>query len=223
MVDNLKIELLETNKIKEYENNAKLHPEKQIKQIAESIEKFGFNDPVAIDQNYVIIEGHGRLKAAKLLKLKKIPVLKLNHLTESQKKAYILAHNKLTTSTGYDQIILSKEIESIIESNEISVIDLQNIGIDFESIVQETEKEEKRQKTFEDEANEYNDQNCKMPIVPSFFEKHECFLIPVHNEIDEKFIRDFFDLNENYKSDSGDKKIRKTNVISLEKIRCLAK
>lgn len=223
MVDKLKIELMEIEKIKEYENNVKLHPESQIKQIAKSIEKFGFNDPIAIDQNNVIIEGHGRLKASKLLKLKKIPVLKLNHLTESQKKAYILAHNKLTTNTGYDQDILSKEIESIIESSEISAIDLESIGIDFESITQELEKEEKKQKTFEDEANEYNDQNCKMPIVPNFFEKHECFLIPVHNEIDEKFIRDFFDLNENYKSNSGDGKVRKTNVISLEKIRCLAK
>ena len=64
-----------------------------------------------------------------------------------------------------------------------------------------------------------DDSNCQLPIVPDFFESHECFIIPIHNEIDEKFIRDLFDINQNYISNSGDQKVRKTNVIDIEKLK----
>lgn len=75
--------------------------------------------------------------------------------------------------------------------------------------------------TFEEEFNAINDSNCEMPIVPDFFERHECFVIPVHNAIDEGFIRDLFGLNQIYRSSSGDGKERKTNVISVDKLRKL--
>lgn len=75
--------------------------------------------------------------------------------------------------------------------------------------------------TFEEEFNAINDSNCEMPIVPDFFERHECFVIPVHNAIDEGFIRDLFGLNQIYRSASGDGKERKTNVISVDKLRKL--
>lgn len=214
MVDKLKIEWIEIEKIFEYQNNAKLHPDYQIEQIANSIEKFGFNDPIAIDSKNIIIEGHGRLKAAKLLKIKKVPVIRLDHLSESEKKAYIIAHNKLTMDTGFDEEILQMELDKILDLEEINLKDFEELG--FEMPGKQTLK---NVQTFEDECNENNDKNCKMPIVPEFFEKHECFIIPVHNEIDEKYIRDVFGLNENHVSESGDKKIRRTNVISPEKLR----
>ena len=90
----MKIEKISIDKIKPYENNAKLHPPEQIQQIKESIQKFGNNDPIAIDENNMIIEGHGRYFALKERGLKEVEVIRLSHLSEEQKKAYILVHNK---------------------------------------------------------------------------------------------------------------------------------
>jgi ParB-like chromosome segregation protein Spo0J len=96
------VEKLPIKDLKPYENNAKEHPAKQIKQIMESIKAFGFNDPIAIDEDNVIIEGHGRLLAAQKLKLKEVPVIRLTHMSEAQKKAYIIAHNKLALNSGFN-------------------------------------------------------------------------------------------------------------------------
>ena len=109
----MKIEKISIDKIKPYENNAKLHPPEQIEQIKKSIKEFGNNDHIAIDENSVIIEGHGRYKALKELGFKEIEVIRLTHLNEQQKKAYILAHNKLTMNTGFDFNMLSLELDSI--------------------------------------------------------------------------------------------------------------
>lgn len=100
--------------IKEYENNAKLHPQEQINQIKKSIEKFGFNDPIAIDEDNVIIEGHGRFEAVKQLNFKEVPVIKLSHMTEEKKRAYILAHNKITMNSGFDKDLLENELQEIL-------------------------------------------------------------------------------------------------------------
>ena len=99
--------------LKEYEFNAKLHPREHVDQIVASIEEFGFNDPIAVDENNVIIEGHGRLKAAIEMGLEEVPVIQLVHMTEEQKKAYTIAHNKLTMNTGFDLSTLYKELESL--------------------------------------------------------------------------------------------------------------
>ena len=98
-----------------YENNAKLHPQEQIDQIKQSILEFGNNDPIAIDKNNVIIEGHGRLLALKELGYKEVEVIKLEHLTEEQRKAYTLIHNKLTMNTDFDLDILQEELDKIID------------------------------------------------------------------------------------------------------------
>ena len=113
----LKILYLNISEIKEYENNSKEHPEWQISQIANSIKKFGFNDPIAIDENNIIIEGHGRYLAAKKLDLNKIPCIQLKELKEEEKKAYIIAHNKLTMNTGFDLEKLKAELEILKITN----------------------------------------------------------------------------------------------------------
>ncbi len=105
----MKIEMVDLKDIKPYAGNAKEHPEKQVKQIIDSIQAFGFNDPIAVDENNVLIEGHGRLLAAQKLKMRQIPVIRLHHLSEAQKKAYIIAHNKLTLNTGFDLDLLKTE------------------------------------------------------------------------------------------------------------------
>ena len=111
----MKIEKISIDAIKPYENNAKLHPPEQIEQIKRSILEFGNNDPIAIDENGVIIEGHGRYEALKQLGFDEIEIIRLSHLNEQQKKAYILAHNKLTMNTGFDFDVLNLELDNIID------------------------------------------------------------------------------------------------------------
>jgi len=93
-----------------YANNAKLHPDEQVNQIAASIREFGFLAPILIDGENGIVAGHGRLMASFKLKLKKVPTIEISHLTEPQKKAYIIADNKLTMNSDYDMEILGNEM-----------------------------------------------------------------------------------------------------------------
>ena len=109
----MKIEKLELNKIKMYENNAKKHPQDQIEQIKKSIQEFGNNDPIAIDENNTIIEGHGRYLALKQLGYKTAECIRISNLTDEQKRAYILVHNKLTMNTGFDIDKLNEELKKI--------------------------------------------------------------------------------------------------------------
>lgn len=121
----MKIEILKVADLIPYENNAKLHPAEQVKQIKISIEKFGFNDPIAIDENNVVIEGHGRLLAIKELGYEDVECIRIEGLTEEQKRAYILVHNKLTMNTGFDLEILNRELEKI------KGIDMKQFDFDF--------------------------------------------------------------------------------------------
>lgn len=120
--------MLPIEELNPYENNAKLHPKEQIDQIVRSMEEFGNNDPIAIDENNVIIEGHGRLLALKQMGEKEVPVIRLKHLTDEQKRAYILAHNQLTLNTGFDEEILAAELESIVG------IDMTDFGFDLDVV-----------------------------------------------------------------------------------------
>jgi DNA modification methylase len=112
----LKIEEIKISEIHPYGRNAKEHPEEQIQQICRSIEEFGFNDPIAIDEAGMIIEGEGRYLAAVKLKLEEVPVIRLEHLNEDQKKAYIIAHNKLCLNSGFDMDVLLSEIQCLIDN-----------------------------------------------------------------------------------------------------------
>lgn len=125
----LKIEYLNKEELKPYANNAKLHPAEQVEQIKNSIREFGFNDPIAVWHDNEIIEGHGRLLAAmEMPEIEKVPVIRLDGLTDKQRKAYTIAHNKLTTNTGFDNDILGLELKDIIGE-----IDMTELGFgDFE-------------------------------------------------------------------------------------------
>jgi hypothetical protein len=101
--------------LKPYPRNPRTHSNKQVRQIAESIRTFGFNNPVLIDRNEEIIAGHGRVEAAKLLGLESVPTIRLEHLSETEKRAYILADNKLAESAGWDREILAIELQNLIE------------------------------------------------------------------------------------------------------------
>lgn len=113
------IEWISVDELLTYPNNAKKHDAQQIERMKRSIEQFGFNDPIAIDRNNVIIEGHGRLIASKELGLEKLPCIRLEHLTEEEAKAYRNIHNKLNMDTGFDYDMLAMDV-SDIESIDMS-------------------------------------------------------------------------------------------------------
>lgn len=96
----------------------KAHPEKQVRQIADSIQALGFNDPIAVDEAGEIIEGVGRYLAAQMLRLEMVQVLRLTHLSEAQKKAYRIAHNKIAANIEFNLDALRKEFEALCQLDE---------------------------------------------------------------------------------------------------------
>jgi len=103
------------NELKPYARNARVHSKKQIRQIAASIERFGFTNPVLVSESGEIIAGHGRVEAAKLLGLKTVPTLCLAHLSAAERKAYVLADNKLALNAGWDSETLALELQGLID------------------------------------------------------------------------------------------------------------
>ena len=114
---NLKIEYLNVDEIRPYENNPRKHDVDQIKKIADSITEFNFTNPVLIDENNVLLAGHGRLLAAKKLKIEKVPCVRITYLTESQKKAYRIADNNLTLLGDWDIDLLGLELKELSEQD----------------------------------------------------------------------------------------------------------
>src|SRR6476661_11292035 len=106
----MRIETLAVEALRPYERNARTHSNKQVRQIARSIERFGFCNPVLIDDQGQIIAGHGRVAAAKLLGIEHVPTVKLAHLSEVDKRAYILADNRLAEKAGWDREVLALEL-----------------------------------------------------------------------------------------------------------------
>jgi DNA modification methylase len=107
--------MLPLSSLRPYSRNARTHSAKQIAQIAASIRTFGFNNPILIDKDGVIIAGHGRVAAAKTLGHETVPVIRLEHMSEAQKRAYILADNKLAEKAGWDTEILAIELQNLME------------------------------------------------------------------------------------------------------------
>lgn len=130
----LKIEYVDIDSIKRYKNNAKLHPREQIEQIKKSIQEFGNNDPIAVWHNE-IVEGHGRYDALKELGEKEIPIIRLDNLTDEQRKAYTLVHNKLTMNSDFDMETLNLELENIVD------IDMTDFGFELFDEVEEPEED----------------------------------------------------------------------------------
>ena len=113
-----------------YVNNARVHSDEQVTQIASSIKEFGFNVPILIDKDQGIIAGHGRLMAAKKLGHKEVPCIRIEHLTETQKKAYILADNRIALNSGWDDDLLKLELQELQDSS----VDLKSLGFSDEDI-----------------------------------------------------------------------------------------
>ena len=108
-----KLEHLKPNTLKPWANNARTHSKKQLKQIADSIQQFGFTNPIIIDADNSILAGHGRVEAAKRLGLEVVPCLRQEHMTEAEKRAYVIADNKLALNAGWDEELLAAELGAL--------------------------------------------------------------------------------------------------------------
>lgn len=160
----LKIEYVDIDSIKPYKNNAKQHPREQIEQIKKSIEEFEMVDPIGIWKDE-IVEGHGRLIACKELGYKEVPIIRLDHLTDEERKAYTLVHNKLTMNSDFDIDILESELEDLSKELDMSefgfdanILDSEEFGTDFS--LPDGEKEPFMQMTFtlsNEQAKEINE------------------------------------------------------------------
>jgi DNA modification methylase len=112
-MSDLVIEMLSTTALTPWKRNARTHSKKQLRQIADSIKEFGFTNPVLIDRQNQILAGHGRVEAAKLLGMEEVPCVRLEHMTEAQKRAYVLADNKLALNAGWDYELLAEELKEL--------------------------------------------------------------------------------------------------------------
>ena len=112
---NIQVHLLSVDALSEDPRNARMHSADQVQQIAASIEEFGFTNPLLISKNNIVIAGHGRLAAAKLLGLNEVPTILLGNLTPEQQRAYIIADNKLALNASWDMELLSVELQAIID------------------------------------------------------------------------------------------------------------
>ena len=129
---NRQIEPVLISKLKPWERNARTHSKKQIKQIAGSIEEFGFTNPVLIDDSGTILAGHGRVEAAKLLGMETVPCLRIENLSEAQKRAYVLADNQHALNAGWDENILADELKALMEID--AGFDLGTIGFSIPEV-----------------------------------------------------------------------------------------
>ncbi|MFG1242335.1 DNA methyltransferase [Xanthobacter sp. V7C-4] len=117
-----RVEMIPVGRLKPYPRNARIHSRKQIGQIANSLKRFGFTNPVLIDDDNTILAGHGRVEAAKLIGMATVPCLRLSSMSAAEKRAYVLADNKLASNAGWDDDILAGELKLILD--DVSEIDI---------------------------------------------------------------------------------------------------
>lgn len=154
--DTLAVTYLPLSKLNPYAKNARTHSRKQISQVADSIRTFGFNVPILVDEDLTVLAGHARMEAAKSLGLESVPCVRLSHMNKAQKKAFILADNKLALNAGWDEDLLSIELNDLIKLDkdfEIGVMGFSSAEIDvlLDSLA------------FEDPGNPRED---RLPAVP---------------------------------------------------------
>ena len=149
----MKIEQIRIEDLRPYERNARRHEAADVAAIAKSIEAFGFNDPVGVwgPQN-IIVEGHGRVLAAKQLGMTEVPCIRLDSLTDEQRRAYALAHNKTAELSTWDAELLPLELE------DLPMIDMAGFGFDIGKVADSWFQERERMDTSRQEGNdEYNE------------------------------------------------------------------
>jgi len=155
---NLQIEHLKPSELTPYAYNARTHSEVQIAQIISSIQEFGFVNPILLGDDNVIIAGHGRLAAALKIGMETVPVIRLSHLSEAQRRALVLADNKIAENAGWDEELLKQELSALDELD----FDLSIAGFSDDEINQILFSEGKENEGLTDE-----DTTPELPITPT--------------------------------------------------------
>jgi len=174
----LKITHRRINELKRNENNARTHSTEQIEQIANSINEFGWTNPILIDEHDIVIAGHGRLEAAIKLGIEDVPCIILSGLSETKKRAYLIADNQLALNAGWDLDILQAEIEAIkIDNFDIDLLGFSQSDLD---------------KIFPNEASKINhdsyllDKSLEIKIIVEIEVKSESEQEQLYNEMKDR-------------------------------------
>lgn len=163
----LKVEYLDKKQLKPYANNAKTHPAEQVEQIKKSIRDFGFDDPIAVWGKNEVVEGHGRLLAVmEMDDIDKVPVIRLDHLSEEQKKAYALVHNQLTMNSGFDLDLLEMELEGLN-------MDMSDFGLDFSKLDGMEEEMRRPEPTYTPDGVQNTISQSDDPYLPERYDDSE--------------------------------------------------
>jgi ParB-like chromosome segregation protein Spo0J len=177
----LKIEYKKVEDLAPYELNSRTHSEEQVVQIANSIKEFGFTNPILLDGDNGILAGHGRLAASKLLEMKEVPTIQLSGLSEDQKRAYVIADNKIALNAGWDNDILKLEITDLMDAK----YDVSLIGFDDKEVL----------KLFDDEKDTVVGE---IKFSEELLESHNYVVLYFDNDIDWLSAKSHFQLDSVY-------------------------
>ena len=166
----LSIEYRPTTSLEPYENNSRTHSEAQVEQVARSITEFGFTNPILIDETGTIIAGHGRLLAALSLGLESVPTITLNGLSEDQRKAYVIADNKLALNSGWNEKMLMREMFALDDND----YDLTLMGFDNKEL----------QKLLDLDAGPDGEVEGEIEFSEELGESHNFVVLYFDNDID---------------------------------------
>ena len=182
-------ENVKIDKLNPYKNNARTHSEKQVEKIANSIKEFGFINPVLIDSDYGIIAGHGRVKGAEKLGMDEVPCLFIEDLTDEQKRAYILADNKLALDAGWDYDLLKIELEELNDLNfDITLTGFDDLDFDHASMFSMDDIDEIDGYNSGEDDREFFTKTFTFPIEKK--KQIICYLKKHQNEIVEQIIKE---------------------------------
>lgn len=212
-------------------DNSMKHGDDQITQLVASFEQFGFNGVIVIDESNVVLAGHGRRLAAIRAEMQTVPCLRRTGLTDAQKRAYIIADNKIGRNSEWDEDILSQQLELLSADNSI---DLGALGIsaaalasiqepsdtgadDVRQLEQQTDSAPVTPEVLEKEMADKAAQGL-LPIVPLYAEHHEAFIILCDNAVDEAWLRNKLGLEDRMQS-YKDTKAQRANVLTVQQLR----
>lgn len=162
-----------------YEKNSRTHSEEQIEKVVQSIQEFGWTNPILIDEKLGIIAGHGRLEAAKRLGMEEVPVIELTGLTAEQKRAYIIADNQLALEAGWDEGVLKEELSWLKEQN----FSLEATGFDeseIETLLSFDQKTEEEPTEESEEEIELQDAELTPPVAAPKTRRGDLFILGEH-------------------------------------------
>lgn len=225
-----KIEHIDPTALTPHPDNSMKHGEGQITQLVASFEQFGFNGVITIDENNVVLAGHGRRMAALRMGMPTVPCLRRSGLTEQQKRAYIIADNQIGRNSEWDEEVLAQQLEQLAGDG----FDLESLGIssaalatiqpapsrtatDVRDLEKNTDTAPVDRETFEKEIASKTAQGL-LPIIPIYAEHHEAFIICCDNAVDEAWLRNKLRLEKPQQS-YKDVKFGKTNVITVQQLR----